>query len=64
MEKRHKKNFHMHIIDEEKTYVCANCGTYSMEAKNINFVSNYEAEVTLKCKQCGWEWEREITFFD
>jgi RNase P subunit RPR2 len=63
-EERHKRKFHMHIIAEEKTYVCAKCGTYSMGASKINFVNDYVAEVLLKCKQCGWEWEREITYFE
>lgn len=64
MEARHKRKFHMYIIDEAETYVCGKCGSYTMEASQINFVSEYEADVTLKCKQCGWEWEREIYFED
>ncbi|MEK3821468.1 hypothetical protein MKY20_20550 [Cytobacillus sp. FSL W8-0315] len=64
MDTEHKRNFHLYIKKEEKEYVCADCGSYSMGTHKISYTSEFHAEVLLKCKHCGWEWEREITYFD
>jgi hypothetical protein len=38
-----------YLTGNERLCMC-NCGTYSMLASKLNFISDYDAEVTLKCK--------------
>lgn len=59
-----RKNFYAYIIKEEKEFVCSNCGTYSMEAKNIEFLNDYEAKAKMKCKNCDEVRETNFTYFD
>jgi RNase P subunit RPR2 len=64
MDDSQKDGFYLYIKKQAKEYVCANCGIYSMENKKTNFISSYEAEVTLKCKHCGWSKTVTMHKFD
>lgn len=59
----HLREFRHFIREEIKEYVCV-CGDYSMKAKKIEIIDDYEANVIIECYRCQHQRKTNIYYTD